>query len=157
MHHIWDLSYLSYWPSTKYINVNVFTQALEGLESFITMIGHRFPKFYNASLYATFLKSNFWEQKSRMLYKVVSVQIYSDFISGLFWMKDVRRYKSKIYIMPIPRIANFHWAWIMFGIEILFSYAYARLSGGHVKIWKLRYWTEKCLIICEVANSAKTQ
>jgi hypothetical protein len=40
-------------------NIKVVTQALGGLESFITMIGHRFPKFYNASLYATFLKCNF--------------------------------------------------------------------------------------------------
>jgi hypothetical protein len=37
----------------------IFTQALGGLESFITVIGHRFPKFYNASLYGTFLKCNF--------------------------------------------------------------------------------------------------
>jgi hypothetical protein len=58
---IWDPKYL------------IFTQALEELESFITMIGHRFPKFYNALLYATFQKSDFWQQKSRMRYKVVSV------------------------------------------------------------------------------------
>jgi hypothetical protein len=37
--------------------------------------------------------------------------------------------------MPIPRIASFHWVRIMFGIEILFSYTYAKLrGGGHVKI-----------------------
>jgi hypothetical protein len=36
-----------------------FTQALGGLESFITRIGNRFPKFYNASLYPTFLKCTF--------------------------------------------------------------------------------------------------
>jgi hypothetical protein len=64
--------------------VSVFTQALEGLESFITMIGHRFPKFYNASLYATFQKSNVQQQKSRMWCKGVSIQIYSEFITGLF-------------------------------------------------------------------------
>jgi hypothetical protein len=52
--------------------------------------------------------------------------------------------------MPIPRIANFHWVRIMFGIEILFPYAYARLSGGQVAKIHVR------LIICEVANSAKT-
>jgi hypothetical protein len=39
--------------------VIIFTQALGGLEPFITMIGHRFPKFYNAPLYATFFKCNF--------------------------------------------------------------------------------------------------
>jgi hypothetical protein len=122
----------------------LFTQAPKGLESFITMIGHRFPKFYNAPLYATFQKSNFWQQKSRMWCKVVSVQIYSEFITGLFSrMCDDTQ-------IPIPRIANFHWVRIMFGIEIL-------LSGGHVKIWKLIYWTKKYLIICEVAKSAKTQ
>jgi hypothetical protein len=43
----------------KNIRTIIFTQALGGLESFITMIGHRFPKFYNTSLYATFLKCNF--------------------------------------------------------------------------------------------------
>jgi hypothetical protein len=78
---------------------------------FFTMIGHRFPKFYNASLYAIFLKSNFWEQKSRMGCKV----IYTEFITGLF-----SRMWLKIYIMPISRIANFHWVTILFGIEILF-------------------------------------
>jgi hypothetical protein len=35
----------------------IFTQALKGLESFITMTGHRFPKFYNALQYAAFLKT----------------------------------------------------------------------------------------------------
>jgi hypothetical protein len=57
---------------------------LGGLESFITMIGHRFPKFYNASLYAKFLKCNFWKQKLRMSYKVLCIHMYSKLISGLF-------------------------------------------------------------------------
>jgi hypothetical protein len=51
---------------------------------------------------------------------------------------DVRRYKLKIYIMLIPRIVNFHWVRIMFGIEILFSYAYARLSGGSCQNMKAK-------------------
>jgi hypothetical protein len=60
-------SHFCVWTGNFSVNLNssgavdleeiFFTQALEGIESFITMIGDRFPKFYNASLHATFLKS----------------------------------------------------------------------------------------------------
>jgi hypothetical protein len=46
----------------------IVTQALAGLESFITMICHRFPKFYNALQYATYLKKIISENKNRGYY-----------------------------------------------------------------------------------------
>ena len=98
----------------KICNVNVFTQALGGLESFITMIGHRFPKFYNASLYATFLKCNFWKQKLRMSCKVLCIHIYSTLKRGLFTLTfhcNIIGYRSRRFLYFIQ------WEYL-FGIEI---------------------------------------
>ena len=91
------------------------TQALGGLESFITMIGHRFPKFYNASLYATFWKCNFWKQKLRMSCKVLSIHIYSTLKMGLFTLTyhcNIIGYRSRRFLYFIQ------WEYL-FGIEIL--------------------------------------
>jgi hypothetical protein len=79
----------------------IFTQALGGLESFITMIGHWFPKFYNASLYATFLKYNFWKQKLRMSCKVLCIHIYSTLKMGLFTLTfhcNIIGYRSRRFL-----------------------------------------------------------
>jgi hypothetical protein len=40
--------------------------------------------------------------------------------------------------MPIPRIANFHWIRIMFGIKILFSYAYGKIEWGSCQDMKAK-------------------
>jgi hypothetical protein len=93
----------------------LFTQALGGLEFFITMIGHRFPKFYNASRYAAFWKCNFWKQKLRMSCKVLCIHIYSMLKMGLFTLTfhcNIIGYRSRRFLYFIL------WEYL-FGIEIL--------------------------------------
>jgi hypothetical protein len=89
-----------------------FTQAL-GLESFITMIGHRFPKFYDASLHATYWKCNFWKQKFRMPCEVLCIHIYSTLKMGLFTLTfhcNIIGYRSRRFLCFIQ------WEYL-FGIE----------------------------------------
>jgi hypothetical protein len=112
-------------PSTiANIIIVLLTQALEGLEYIIMMLGHRFSPFV-IHRRCNMSKSNFWEQKSKICCICYRI-IFNDKIKHL-------RCRSRGLLIFVG-------LQYFFGIEILgqtIFYAYARLSGDHIKIWKL--------------------
>jgi hypothetical protein len=73
-------------PIVKSLLTQIFTQGLSLLsETYMSLLLLRWLVIDIPSFTMHHCMQHFWEQKSRMWCKVVSVQIYSAFITGLFW------------------------------------------------------------------------